>query len=239
MVINMKFITDKIRAFLEREISLLGEEKVEKLLNASVTVAGLGGVGGYVCEMLARSGVGRLAMIDCDIVTDSNRNRQIIALSSTVGRKKTDVMLERIRDINPECDASVADVFITRDNASALLMQCDTGIVVDAVDNVSAKVALICAAKAQGRYVFSSMGTGNKLNTSGYTVTDISNTSGCGLARAVRRELRKNGIEQLDVLFSKEAVQSLDGGRIPASVCYMPCAAGLMIAEHIIKRIIS
>lgn len=235
----MKLITDSTRAFLEREISLLGEEKVTKLLNSSVTVAGVGGVGGYVCEMLARAGVGRLVMIDCDTVSDSNRNRQIIALSSTVGRKKTDVMLERVRDINPECEADALDVFITRDNAAGLLMQCGTEIVVDAIDNVSAKTALICAAKEQGRYIFSSMGTGNKLNISGYAVTDISKTHGCGLARAVRRELRKKDIQELDVLFSEETGENQDGGRIPASVCYMPGAAGLMIAEHIIKKIIS
>ncbi len=236
----MKAITDSTREFLAREISLLGEEKVIKLLNSSVTVAGLGGVGGYVCEMLARAGVGRLALIDFDIVSPSNRNRQIIALSSTTGRKKTDVMLERVSDINPECEVFALDAFITKENAAELLTRCGTGIVVDAIDNVSAKTALVMAARDQGKYIFSSMGTGNKLSTSGYKITDISQTRGCGLARAVRRELRKNGIDRLDVLFSEETITKQNGGeRVPSSICYMPSTAGLLISEYIIKKIIS
>ncbi len=232
----MRELTKTLQARLAREITLIGEESVLRLVNASVTVIGLGGVGGYVCEMLARAGVGRLELVDFDTVSESNLNRQVIALTDTVGEKKCDVMLERVKKINPECEVSVHDVFITKENADALIVDCDTDIYIDAIDNVTAKLALIESAKARGRYIFSSMGTGNKLDSSGYKIADISKTSVCGLARAIRRELKKRGVEGLDVLYSTEEVIQI-GERTPASICYMPAFAGLMIAEFIIKKI--
>ncbi len=235
---NMKEITEGIRARLAREITLIGEEKVNRLINSSVTVIGLGGVGGYVCEMLARAGVGRLELIDFDTVSESNLNRQIIALTDTVGRKKCDVLCERVKSINPECEVTAHDLFVTRDNADAIVCECDTNIYVDAIDNVTAKIALIESARLRGKYIFSSMGTGNKLNGAEYKIGDISKTSVCGLARAVRRELKKRDIKDLDVLYSTEEVIQI-GERTPASICYMPATAGLMIAEHIIKKIIA
>ncbi len=232
-----KRLNEALRSRLFREITLIGESNVQKIINTSVTVIGLGGVGGYVCEMLARAGVGRLELIDFDIVSESNINRQIIALCDTVGQKKATLLAERVKKINPECEVKARDVFVTKENADALICECDTDIYIDAIDNVTAKVALIKSAKERGKYIFSSMGTGNKLNGSGYKVSDISKTSVCGLARAVRRELRRLQIENVDVLYSTEEVIQV-GERTPASICYMPAMAGLIISEHIIKKII-
>ena len=234
----MKEITPSLRERLSRQITLIGEENTLKLVNASVMVIGLGGVGGYVSEMLARMGVGRLYLVDCDVVSESNLNRQIIALTDTVGRKKTDVMAERVSKINPDCEVIAEDIFVTKENADALIERSGADIVIDAIDNVSAKIALICSALERGKYVFSSMGTGNKLRISGYKTADISKTSMCGLARVMRRELRQRGVEHLDVLYSEEPVIQ-NGERTPASIAYMPSAAGLMIAEHIFNKITS
>lgn len=233
----MKQLTDTLRARLDRQITLIGEERTLNLINASVCIIGLGGVGGYVAEMLARSGVGKMVLIDFDTVSESNLNRQIIALTDTVGMKKSQAMLDRVKMINPECEASAIDAFVTKENADLLIAESGADIIIDCIDNVSAKVTIIISAKTRGKYVFSAMGAGNKLNISDYKVTDISKTHTCGLARAVRKQLRDAGIEHLDVLFSTEAPVSV-GSRSPASICYMPSAAGLIIAEHIIKEII-
>ncbi len=230
-------ISEGLSARLARETTLIGEDSVLKLVNASVTVIGLGGVGGYICEMLARAGIGRMVIADHDTVSESNINRQIIALTDTVGRKKVDVMAERIGKINPECEICSKDIFITKENADAFIAEADTDIYIDAIDNVTAKLALIESAKARGKYIFSSMGTGNKLDSSKYRITDISKTEVCSLARVMRRELRARGITGLDVLYSTEEVIKV-GERTPASICYMPSFAGLMIAEFIIKKII-
>lgn len=230
-------LSDGQKARLERQNTLIGEENTLKLVNASVAVIGLGGVGGHVCEALARSGIGNLELYDCDTVSKSNINRQIIANVSTVGKKKTDVMLSHVLEINPECNVKATDVFITKENADELIRGSGADIVIDAIDNVSAKIALAVACREHGKYLFSSMGTGNKLNSDGYRIADISKTSVCGLARAVRRGLRDVGIEHLDVLYSEETVIQ-SGSRLPASISYMPAVAGLKIAEFIIKKII-
>ena len=234
----MQALTPSLARRLERQITLIGEENTLKLVNSSVCVIGLGGVGGYVCEMLARSGVGRMHLVDCDTVSESNLNRQIIATKRTVGMKKTAAMAERIADIAPECIVTVEDVFVTKDNAHSVVVNSCADVVIDAIDNVSAKVAIVTAAKNEGKYVFSAMGAGNKLNTSNYKVTDISKTHTCGLARAVRKQLKDAGIYKLDVLFSDETPVSI-GSRSPASISYMPSCAGLISAEHIIKHIIN
>jgi tRNA A37 threonylcarbamoyladenosine dehydratase len=234
----MKELTSELKERLARQITLIGEENTLKLINTSVCIIGLGGVGGYVAEMLARAGVGRLLLIDFDTVSESNLNRQIIALADTVGKKKTDVMLQRVKSINPDCDAAALDIFVTKENADSILEQSGADIIIDCIDNVSAKIAIIASAKERGKYVFSAMGAGNKMNISDYTVTDISKTHTCGLARAVRSQLKKQEINGVDVIFSKETPASV-GSRSPASICYMPSAAGLIISEHIIKKIIS
>lgn len=232
----MKTLTPTLRTRLERQITLIGEDKTLRLINASVCVIGLGGVGGYVTEMLARAGVGSLFLVDCDTVSESNLNRQLIALTDTVGMKKTDAMLSRVLKINPECDAHALDIFVTKENADSVIEKSGADIIIDCIDNVSAKVAIISSAKNRGKYVFSAMGAGNKLNLADYTVTDIAKTHTCGLARAVRKQLKDAGIDHVDVLFSKETPVSV-GQRSPASICYMPSGAGLVIAEHIIKKI--
>lgn len=234
----MKNLTDGMKARLERQFPLIGEDGVLKLINSSVCVIGIGGVGGYVCEMLARAGVGNLALVDCDTVSESNINRQIIALASTVGEKKTDAMCKRIADINPDCEVTCFDVFVTESNADSVIENSGAEIIIDAIDNVSAKAALIAAAKRRGKYIFSAMGAGNKMNLSGFKIADISQTHTCGLAKAVRRKLRDMGITHLDVIFSEETPKN-SGSRVPSSVCYMTIGAGLLIAEHIIKKIIN
>lgn len=234
----MKELTQELRSRLQRQISLIGEHATLKLINAKVCIIGLGGVGGYVTEMLARSGVGQLYLVDCDTVSESNLNRQIIATLDTIGQKKTDVIAKRVLSINPDCSVTAHDLFVTKDNAAALVKQSDADIIIDCIDNISAKVALIQSARENNKYVFSAMGAGNKLNISDYKICDISKTHTCGLARAMRRQLREVGIDKLDVLFSTEQ-PSTDSGRTVSSICYMPSAAGLMIAEHIIKKIIS
>ena len=223
---------------LSRQISLIGIDKTRKLLSASVCVVGLGGVGGYVCEMLARCGVGKLHLVDCDTVSVSNLNRQIIALESTVGLSKTEVTAKRIKDINPDCEVTTENVFVDSENAGNIAEKCGCEIIADCIDNVTAKCALIASALKSGKYIFSSMGTGNKLDISKYRIADISQTNTCPLARAVRKVLKQNGITSgVDVLFSTEIPPKAET-RTPASICYMPAAAGIIIAEHIIKRII-
>jgi len=222
---------------------LLGSEAVEKLKNARVAVFGIGGVGSYTVEALARAGVGALDLIDSDTVAKSNINRQIIALHSTVGRPKTEVAAERVRDIYPDCKVTCHNIFVLPET----LEQFDLAsydYIVDAIDTVSAKIALAVAGEHMGVPVISSMGTGNKLDPTQFEVTDIYKTSVCPLARVMRTELKKRGVKKLKVLYSKEeprkvAVQSEEHRRaIPASVSFVPSVAGLIIAGEVIKDLI-
>lgn len=212
---------------------LLGSSAVEKLKNSSVAVFGVGGVGGYVAEALARSGVGRITLIDNDKVSITNLNRQIIALHSTLGRFKTEVMAERIKDINPEAEVTAINAFYLPDNADDFPLS-GYDYVADAVDTVAAKLELICRAKAAGVKIISAMGAGNKKNPLAFKVADISETSGCPLARVIRRELKKRGVTGVKTVFSAEEPVNT-GERTPASVAYMPSVAGLIMAAEIIK----
>ncbi|MBR2460675.1 MAG: tRNA threonylcarbamoyladenosine dehydratase [Clostridia bacterium] len=238
-------MTDSARRRLARQISLIGEKATERLISSSVLIAGIGGVGGHAADAIARMGVGRIVLVDNDTVSESNINRQMIATYGTVGRLKTEVMAERIRAINPDCDVLSLPLFITKENASLILAESGADAIIDAVDNVSAKIAMAVAAKEQGRYIFASMGTGNKINSAGFCVADIYSTSGCGLARVMRRELKKRGIESLDVVYSREHFDTQsrqaaeDGARVPASIAYMPAIAGLIAAEQVAKHLIS
>ena len=226
-----------------RTENLIGKEAVEKLRGARVAVFGIGGVGGYVVEALARAGVGALDLVDNDRVSLSNINRQIIALHSTVGLWKTEVAAKRVADINPEITVRTHNLFFLPETAE----QFDfSGIdyIVDAIDTVSGKIALIERAKGANIPVISSMGTGNKLNATAFEVTDITKTSVCPLARVMRRELKKRGIEHVKVVYSKEepiqsgAVQEETGKAIPASISFVPSVAGLIIAGEVIKDLI-
>ena len=233
-----------MREQFERTALLLGEAAVEKLAAARVAVFGVGGVGGYVAEALARSGVGGFVLTDNDTVSVSNINRQIIALHSTVGRYKTDVMKERILDINPKAQVEVRHCFFLPENAD-LLDFTQYSYVVDAVDTVTAKLEIIMRAKAAEISVISSMGAGNKLDASGFRVADIYETRICPLARVMRRELKKRGVENLKVVYSEEEpvkpVSEISGeGKrsLPGSVAFVPSAAGLVLAAEVIKDLI-
>ncbi len=226
-----------------RTALLIGEEGVEKLKNSRVAVFGVGGVGGYVIEALARSGVGSLELIDKDTVSVSNINRQIIALHSTVGRMKTEVMAERVKDINPNCQVSVRNLFYLPETAKEFDFS-SYDYVVDAIDTVSGKIALIEQAKKANVPVISSMGAGNKLDATAFEVADITKTSVCPLARVMRRELKKRGIEHVKVVYSKEEplpsvlMDEESGKVIPGSIAFVPSAVGLIIASEVIKDLI-
>ena len=222
---------------------LLGKESVEKLKKARVAVFGIGGVGGYVCEALARSGVGVLELIDKDVVSESNLNRQIIALHSTIGKYKTEVMAERIKDINPNAVVRTRNIFYLPETASEFDFS-GYDYVVDAIDTVSGKIALIAQAKAANVPVISSMGAGNKLDPTKFEVSDLSKTSVCPLARVMRRELKKRGIEHVKVVYSKEEPLKAETQELgaekpsPGSVAFVPSVVGLIIAGEVVKDLI-
>ena len=227
----------------ERFELLLGTEALEKLNNSRVAVFGVGGVGGYTVEALARSGVGRLDLIDSDTVSLTNLNRQIIALHSTLGQYKTDVAAARVRDINPECEVTVHRMFYLPETAEQFDFT-EYDYIVDAIDTVSGKLELALRAQEAGTPIISSMGTGNKLDPTAFEVADISKTSVCPLARVMRLECRKRGIKKLKVVYSKEQARKplsipseSDGTRrsIPASTAFVPSVAGLIIAGEGIK----
>lgn len=218
-----------------RTAQLLGNENVEKLFDKHVIVFGVGGVGGYVVEALARSGVGKISIVDNDVVNESNINRQIIALHSTIGKQKVDVLKNRILDINPECQVFVYNQFFLPENSKDF----DFSIydyVVDAVDTVTAKLEIIKKSKESNVPVISSMGTGNKLNPMGFKVSDISKTKVCPLARVMRNELKKRGISKVKCVYSEEnpVIQT----QTPASVAFVPSVAGLFIASEVIKDLV-
>ena len=235
-----------INEFSRTEL-LLGADGMEKLKKARVAVFGIGGVGSYVVEALARSGVGALDLIDKDAVSLTNINRQIIALHSTVGQPKTKVAAARVRDINPACVVRTYQTFFTPDTADEFdFSQYD--YIVDAIDTVTGKLALVTRAQAAGTPVISSMGTGNKLDPTAFEVADISKTTICPLARIMRKELRKRGVNHLKVVYSKEEAitpagecEEPDPGRrsVPGSAAFVPSVAGLILAGEVIKDIVN
>lgn len=222
--------------FFKRTEALIGVDALNKLKSVHVAVFGIGGVGGYIVEALARSGVGELTLIDNDTVKESNINRQIIALSSTVGAKKTEAFKKRLKDINPEIKVNLCDLFVLPENCREIdFSRFD--YVADAIDTVSGKLAIIERCNELNIPIISSMGTGNKLDPTAFEITDIKKTSVCPLARVMRYELKKRGISKLKVLYSKEPPIKQDT-RTPASISFVPSVAGLIIAGEIIKDII-
>ena len=229
----------------------LGPSAIEKLKHAKIAVFGLGGVGGYVVEALARTGVGHLELIDHDTVSLTNINRQILATHSTVGMAKAEVAKRRVLDINPEVTVIARCEFFSPDTASGFDF-ANYDYVVDAVDTVTAKLALVTAAQAAEVPIISCMGTGNKLDASKFQIADVSKTTICPLARIMRKECKKRGIARLKVVWSTEdplnnpiapddpAWAELPEGRnaLPGSVCFVPAAAGMVIAGEVIKDII-
>ena len=225
---------------------LLGEDGMKKLHEARVAIFGIGGVGGYVAEALARSGVGSFVLVDSDTVSESNINRQIIATYSTVGMSKTDVMKERILDINPDADVEVRKCFYLPENAAEFDFS-RYSYVVDAVDTVTAKIEIIMRAKESHVPVISSMGAGNKLDPTKFQVADIYRTSVCPLAKVMRHELRKRGVKELKVVYSTEEPVIHTGEEetvkqnrpAPGSVAFVPSVAGLIIAGEAVKDLIN
>lgn len=218
---------------------LLGREALDRLSGARVAVFGIGGVGGYVCEALARSGVGKFDLVDSDRVSITNLNRQIIATWKTIGQYKTDAMRERILEINPGADIRLHRCFFLPENAGEFSFE-DYDYVVDAVDTVTAKIGLVMKARESGVPVISSMGAGNKLDGSRFRVADLYETKVCPLAKVMRRELRKRGVDSLKVVYSEEEPVQPRGEteaelRIPGSVAFVPSAAGLLIAGEVVK----
>lgn len=236
--------------FVRTEV-LYGKENMRRLSEAKVVIFGVGGVGGYVAEALARSGVGHFLLVDKDTISESNINRQIIATTSTIGRDKVEVMKERILDINPEAEVELRKCFYLPENADTFDFS-EFSYVVDAVDTVTAKIEIIMRAIEARVPVISSMGAGNKTNPALFQVADIYKTSMCPLAKVMRRELKKRGVKKLKVVYSTEqpivpqnrrTTQELEAGElkaprkkdVPGSVAFVPSVAGLILAGEIVN----
>ena len=234
-------MTQDLNIFSRAEL-LLGEEALEKLRSARVALFGIGGVGSFAAEALARGGVGHITLVDGDTVSITNINRQLIALHSTVGKEKTAVMAERIADISPETEVETYPVVYGAENRD-LLDFSTYDYVIDAIDTVTSKLILIEEAKKAGVPVISCMGTGNKFHPERFEVTDISKTSVCPLAKVMRKELKVRGIKNVKVVYSKEEPQkpaaSTEPGKrqIPGSLSFVPPVAGLLLAGEVIRHI--
>lgn len=221
---------------------LLGENSVRALSEKHVVVFGIGGVGSFCAEALARAGVGTLTLVDDDTVSISNLNRQLIALQSTLGQFKAEVMAKRILDIDPNCHViAVNKRYEPEDRAAFFAEKAD--YIADCIDSVSCKTDLIATAHERNIPVISAMGTGNKLDPSKFLITDLANTSGCPLARVMRRELKKHGIIHHTVLYSTELptkplFQPVEASHVPGSVSWVPSCAGLMMAGHIVRELL-
>ena len=219
-----------------RTIAILGEDAITKLKNSHVAVFGVGGVGSYTVEALARAGVGKIDLIDNDTFNVTNINRQLYATHKTIGQYKVDVAKNRILDINPDCQVAAHKMFYLPENADSIdLSKYD--YIVDAIDTVSAKVELIVRANKCGVPIISSMGTGNKLHPEMFEVSDIYKTSVCPLAKVMRTRLKKEGIKKLKVIYSKEE-PTTNPDNIIGSVPFVPSVAGLIIAGEVIKDLI-
>lgn len=216
---------------------MLGSESVERLKAARVAVFGVGGVGGFATEALVRAGIGSITLIDSDKVSVSNMNRQIIATLSTVGMNKTDAMVARIKDINPICEVTAHSIFYSEETAH-LINLGEFDYVLDCIDSVGAKIHLIENATHSGVRIISSMGAGNKLDPTRFRVSDISKTQVDPLARVIRLELRKRGINHLKVVFSDEPPINPTGERTPGSVSFVPSVVGLILGGEVIKDLI-
>jgi len=230
-----------------RTESLLGCEGIKRLISARVAVFGIGGVGGFAVEALVRSGVGTLDLVDSDTVCESNLNRQIIATHRTLGRSKVEVMKERVLEINPEAVVHMHNCFFLPENAERFPF-AEYDYIIDAVDTITAKLELISRAKEAKTPIISCMGAGNKLDPTGFKVADIYQTKVCPLAKVMRRELKKRGIERLKVVYSEELPAQIREDKesfcetssrrsIPGSIAFVPSVAGLILAGEVIKDI--
>lgn len=231
--------------WLTRTEKVLGIENIQALKNSKVVILGVGGVGGFVTEGIARSGVGTIVLVDKDVVDITNINRQIIATNSTIGKSKVEVMKNRIKDINPECNVKTHEVFINKDNLGDII-DLDTDYVIDAIDTVSSKIALAVWCERNKINLISSMGTGNKLDPTKLEISDIYKTKVCPLAKVMRRELKRLNVKHLKVIYSQEQpikplVKEEELGmrkQSPGSVSFVPSVAGLILAGEVIKNLI-
>lgn len=232
-----------IKEEFSRTAYIYGEDAIDKLKKSRVAVFGVGGVGGYICEALCRAGVGSIDIFDRDSVSVSNINRQIIALYSTVGRAKVDVMKERMLDINPDCNITAHNVFYLPENADEFDLS-NYDYIADAVDTVAAKLEIAERAYKLGIPVISAMGAGNKTDPTRFEVADIADTTVCPLARVMRRELKVRGIKKYKVVYSKEepiksgVVDSESGKAIPGSLSFVPSVVGLIMAGEIVNDLV-
>ena len=225
-----------------RTVAMLSEEKVERLNNAHVLVFGLGGVGGHAAETLCRGGIGSLTLVDSECYDLSNCNRQIFATQETIGKIKTEAAKERLKSINPDCNIRTSSFFYGKDPTPDTLFN-NVDYVLDAIDTVSAKMQLIEESKKRNIPIISCMGTGNKLDPTAFRISDIKKTKVCPLARVIRNECRKRGIEELKVVYSEEepvsaSIPAAGGRHAPGSVSFVPGVAGMILAGEIIKDII-
>jgi tRNA threonylcarbamoyladenosine dehydratase len=218
----------------ERTAKLIGEQGIEILNHARVAVFGIGGVGGYAAEAFARAGIGAIDLIDKDVVDETNLNRQIIALHNTIGEDKVEVMAARIKQINPDIAVTSHKLFYLPENAESFDLSV-YDYIVDAIDNVTAKIELACRAKKAGIPLISSMGTGNKLDATGFQIADISQTSSCPLAKVMRKELKVRGIEHLKVVYSNSVPSK---NRPPGSISFVPPVAGLLMAGEVVRDLL-
>ena len=217
---------------------IIGSDAVEILKASSVIIFGIGGVGSYVVEGLARAGVGKLTLVDNDVIDITNINRQIPALHSTIGKSKAAVMAERVKDIDPDCNVDARECFFMPDTADMFDFK-EYDHVVDAIDTVTGKLALIEKAYSEGVPIISSMGTGNKLDPAQFKITTIEKTKVCPLAKVMRKELKNRSIKGVKVLYSEEEPIKHEGGSAPGSISFVPSVAGLMIAGEVIKDLIT
>ncbi|WP_461207752.1 tRNA threonylcarbamoyladenosine dehydratase [Clostridium sp. DL1XJH146] len=238
-----------MEVWLQRTVALIGEEKVNLLSEKKVVILGIGGVGSFTCESIARAGIGNIVLVDKDIIDITNINRQIIATSKTVGKSKVETMKERILDINPKCNVEIHKVFIEKSNFSEII-KGKVDYVIDAIDTITSKIELAVWCDNNNIKLISSMGTGNKLDPTKFKVDDIYKTKTCPLAKVMRRELKKRQIKKLKVVFSEEQPlkpnfkeEELSDYNIrkkstPASISFVPSVAGLIIAGEVIKDLI-
>ncbi len=230
----------------ERTIRLIGNSNFNKLTKSNVLLIGVGGVGGYVCEALVRSGVGNITIIDGDTISESNINRQIIATYETIGMSKVVTAKQRILSISPQCNVTInGEMYIPNSEFANCIDFTDYDYVIDAIDDITAKVDIIKRCKDSKVPIISSMGTGNRLDNTNFKIKDIANTSACPLAKIVRKELKKIGVTDVEVLFSdtppsqnKSASESSQGKQVIGSISYVPATAGLIIAGHVINQLL-
>ncbi len=225
-----------------RTRALIGDEGLEKLHKAHIVLLGLGGVGGHCMEALARAGIGKMTLIDGDTVSESNLNRQLLALRSTIGKRKTEVGAARLKDIDPDLAVATLSLRLTPENSADLLPE-DADYIIDCIDDVPAKLALAAYCRERKRPMVMCLGTGNRLSARGQKIVNFDQTEGCPLAKKIRISLKKQGFRNLRVLYSSDALVPLfpvkDGGKATVgSISFVPSAAGLKLAEHVINRIL-